>query len=199
MEGEKPGGITPSQTVGPFYAYCLTPARYTLHELFSNDLTVPRLDGTRIRIEGRIVDGDGAGIPDAMLEFWQADAHGRFDHAVGERGSNIGFKGFGRVEPDFEGRWSLTTIKPGRVRDGNGVAQAPHIDVAVFSRGMLRNLTTRIYFDDEVSNATDPVLARVPEDRRDTLIAKKDGDVYRFDVCLQEGSHGMPETVFFAC
>ena len=192
-------GITPSQTVGPFYAYCLTPARYTIREIFTNDLTRPGLEGEVVRIEGRIVDGDNAGIPDAMLEFWQADANGGFDHAAGGKGSNVGFKGFGRVEPTFDGRWSLTTIKPGRVKDANGVEQAPHIDVAVFSRGMLRNLTTRIYFSDEPSNATDPVLALVPEDRRGSLIARKDGDVYRFDVRLQEGPDGGPETVFFAC
>ena len=93
----------------------------------------------------------------------------------------------------------MTTIKPGRVKDAKGIEQAPHIDVAVFARGMVKNLTTRIYFGDESANAQDPVLALVPADRRDTLIARKDGDVYRFDVRVQEGSDGIPETVFFAC
>ena len=85
------------------------------------------------------------------------------------------------------------------MKDANGVEQAPHIDVAVFSRGMLKHLTTRIYFSDEPSNAADPILALVPEDRRNTLIARRDGDVYRFDVRIQEGPDGVPETVFFAC
>ena len=199
MHDHQLGGITPSQTVGPYYAYCLTPSRYHIAEVFSNDLTRPGLEGDVVRIEGRVIDGDGAGLHDAMLEFWQADAKGGFDHALGGRGSNVGFKGFGRIEPDSEGRWSLTTIKPGRVKTKEGVDQAPHIDVAVFARGMLRNLTTRIYFSDEASNADDPVLKIVPSERRETLIAKKDGDVYRFDVCLQDGAHGVPETVFFSC
>lgn len=192
-------GITPSQTVGPYYAYCLTPARYSLPVVFTNDLTRPGLEGEVVRIEGRVLDGDNVGIPDSMLEFWQADAKGSFDHALGGKGSNVGFKGFGRIEPGAEGQWSLTTIKPGRVKDANGVEQAPHIDVAVFSRGMLKHLTTRIYFSDEPSNAADPILALVPEDRRNTLIARRDGDVYRFDVRIQEGPDGVPETVFFAC
>ena len=198
METAKQGGITPSQTVGPFYAYCLTPARYAISEIFSNDLTRPGLDGDLVRIEGRVLDGDGVGVVDAMLEFWQADARGRFDHALGGRGSNIGFKGFGRVEPTFEGTWSLTTIRPGRVATKDGVLQAPHIDVAVFARGMLRNLTTRIYFSDEAANVDDPVLNIVPAERRETLIARKEGDVYRFDIRLQESADGA-ETVFFAC
>lgn len=192
-------GITPSQTVGPYYAYCLTPSRYPFAEIFSNDMTRPGLEGEVVRIEGRIVDGDDVGIADAMIEFWQADARGAFDHAVGGKGSNVGFSGFARIEPDAQGRWSLTTIKPGRVKDAYGIEQAPHIDVAIFARGMLKNLTTRLYFSDELANARDPVLALVPDDRRDTLIARKDGDVFRFDIRLQEGPGGTPETVFFAC
>ena len=192
-------GITPSQTVGPYYAYCLTPARYHIASIFSDDLTRPGLEGERICIEGRILDGNGIGIPDAMLEFWQADARGAFDHAVGGRGSNVGFTGFGRIEPDADGRWSLTSVKPGRVTARDGVEQAPHIDVAVFARGMLRHLTTRIYFSDEPTNASDPVLALVPQDRRPTLIARQDGEHYRFDIRLQDGPDGAAETVFFAC
>jgi protocatechuate 3,4-dioxygenase alpha subunit len=190
--------ITPSQTVGPYYAYCLTPARYSLNAIFSNDLTAPGVEGERIRIEGRVLDGDGLGIADAMIEIWQADAKGRFDHAAGRRGSNVGFKGFGRVEPDKDGCFAVTTIKPGRVADPQGRLQAPHIDVAIFARGMLRHLMTRIYFSDEPSNADDPVLALVPAERRGTLVAKKDEAIYRFDIRIQEGPDGPPETVFFA-
>ena len=194
-------GITPSQTVGPFYAYCLTPTKYKLHEIFTNDLIVPGLEGEKIRIEGRVLDGDNAGIPDAMIEIWQADAKGGFAHARGGQGANTGFKGFGRVEPDKEGKYHFITIKPGRVKTPDGKLQAPHIDVAVFARGMLKHLVTRIYFGDEESNEADPVLSQVPADRRDSLIAKPQGNggdkVYRFDIRIQEGAEGPPETQFF--
>jgi protocatechuate 3,4-dioxygenase alpha subunit len=194
--------ITPSQTVGPFYAYCLTPRKYKLHEIFSNDLIVPGLEGEKIRIEGRVLDGDNVGIFDSMVEIWQADAKGGFAHAREHEGSNTGFKGFGRVEPDNEGNYHFTTIKPGRVKTPDGKLQAPHIDVAVFARGMLKHLYTRIYFGDEESNKDDPVLHQVPADRRDTLIAKPQSGnggekVYRFDIRIQEGREGPPETQFF--
>ena len=192
---------TPSQTVGPFYAYCLTPTKYKLHEIFTNDLIVPGLEGEKIRIEGRVLDGDNAGIPDAMIEIWQADAKGGFAHARGGHGANTGFKGFGRVEPDNEGKYHFITIKPGRVKTPDGKLQAPHIDVAVFARGMLKHLVTRIYFGDEEWNEADTVLSQVPADRRDTLIAKPQGNggdkVYRFDIRIQEGAEGPPETQFF--
>ena len=142
-------GITPSQTVGPYYAYCLTPTKYKLHAIFSNDLIVPGLEGEKIRIEGRVLDGDNVGISDAMVEIWQADAKGGFAHARAHQGANTGFKGFGRVEPDNEGKYHFVTIKPGRVKTPDGKLQAPHIDVAVFARGMLKHVVTRIYFDDE--------------------------------------------------
>jgi protocatechuate 3,4-dioxygenase, alpha subunit len=195
-------GITPSQTVGPYYAYCLTPTKYTLHQIFSNDLIVPGLEGEKIRIEGRVLDGDNIGISDAMVEIWQADAKGGFAHARDHEGSNIGFKGFGRVEPDDDGKYHFVTIKPGRVKTPDGKLQAPHIDVAVFARGMLKHLVTRIYFAEEESNQDDPVLQLVPADRRDTLIATPQGSgsggekVYRFDIRIQEGTEGPPETQF---
>ncbi|GAC1332293.1 MAG: protocatechuate 3,4-dioxygenase subunit alpha [Beijerinckiaceae bacterium] len=195
-------GITPSQTVGPFYAYCLTPTRYTLHEIFSNDLIVPGLEGEKIRIEGRVLDGDNVGVPDAMVEIWQADAKGGFAHARGHQGANTGFRGFGRVEPNEDGTFHFATIKPGRVKAPDGTLQAPHIDVALFARGMLKHLVTRIYFADEESNKNDPVLSQVPADRRATLIAQlqsadRGEKVYRLDLRIQEGSEGPPETVFF--
>jgi protocatechuate 3,4-dioxygenase alpha subunit len=194
--------ITPSQTVGPFYAYCLTPRKYKLHEIFTNDLIVAGLEGEKIRIEGRVLDGDNVGIFDSMVEIWQADAKGSFAHARDHEGSNTGFKGFGRVEPDNEGNYHFVTIKPGGVKTPDGKLQAPHIDVAVFARGMLKHLYTRIYFGDEESNKDDPVLSQVPADRRDTLIAKPQSGnggekVYRFDIRIQEGPEGPPETQFF--
>ena len=196
-------GITPSQTVGPYFSYCLTPTRYPLNEIFSADLLVPGLEGEKIRIEGRVLDGDGAAITDAMVEIWQADARGEY---VGGGGaspkSNVGFKGFGRAETGAKGEFGFSTVKPGRVPGPNGAMQAPHVAVTVFSRGMLTHLFTRIYFDDEASNKDDPVLCAVPADRRSTLVAKSAQSgatrVYRFDIRIQEGPNGEPETVFFA-
>lgn len=190
-------GITPSQTVGPYFAYCLTPSRYPLHEVFSTDLTVPGLEGERIVVTGRVFDGDGLGISDAMVEIWQADAKGGFDHASQATSkSNKGFKGFGRAETTQDGTYTFTTVKPGRVPGADGKLQAPHLAVTVFSRGMLTHLFTRIYFDDETCNAEDQVLNLIPADRRATLIAKTvagAGKTYQLDIRIQGGD----ETVFF--
>ena len=192
--------ITPSQTVGPYYAYALTPDEYDTRPVFSPDLTVPGLAGARIRIEGQVFDGDGAPVPDAMIEIWQADAAGSLAHgAGGAKGANAAFKGFGRAQPKADGSYSFTTVKPGRVKGANGKLQAPHISVTVFARGMLLHLFTRIYFSGEASNAEDQVLALVPAERRGTLIAKAGAvGVYRFDIRLQgQGDAGEGETVFF--
>ena len=188
-------GLTPSQTVGPFFAYGLTPTgKYSWNDAFTNNLVTPDVSGERIRIEGFVYDGDGANVPDAMLEIWQADAQGRFSDPQDSRGlTNASFKGFGRCGTGPEG-YSFETIKPGAVPGLNGAAQAPHIVLAVFGRGMTMQSMTRIYFDEEAANAADGVLALVPEDRRNTLIAKKTAPgVYRFDIHLQ----GDNETVFF--
>jgi protocatechuate 3,4-dioxygenase alpha subunit len=192
-------GITPSQTVGPFFAFGLTPrGQYDWVDTISNSLVTPDVSGERIRIEGRVTDGDGAAIPDAVVEIWQADAAGRYTHPADQRSlPNVTFRGFGRDGTDKDGAFRFETIKPGPVPGPNGQMQAPHIVVALFARGMLRHRYTRIYFADEASNARDPVLALVPADRRNTLIAareQRDGrTVYRFDIrCQGEG-----ETVFF--
>jgi protocatechuate 3,4-dioxygenase, alpha subunit len=192
---ERPEGITPSQTVGPFFAYALTPlGRYRLGDLAGSDLVTDDAVGERIRIAGRLLDGDGAPVADGMIEIWQADGQGRFAHPLDARGPrNSAFKGFGRTPTDEEGRWSFATVKPGRVPGPDGVLQAPHVSVAVFARGMLRHVLTRIYFEDEPANGEDPILARVPPERRATLIARKDGGAYAFDIRLQ----GDGETVFF--
>ena len=139
-------------------------------------------------------DGDGANVPDAMLEIWQADAQGRFSDPQDSRGlTNSSFKGFGRCGTGAEG-YSFETIKPGAVPGLDGKPQAPHIVLAVFGRGMTMQSMTRIYFDDEPANASDEVMALVPEDRRNTLISKKTAPgVYRFNIYLQ----GDNETVFF--
>jgi protocatechuate 3,4-dioxygenase alpha subunit len=161
----------------------------------TNDLVTPDTEGERIVIFGRLLDGDGVGIPDAMIEIWQADAGGRYQSAVDpRRPSNAAFIGFGRSETAGDGAFSFRTIAPGPVPGPNGAVQAPHIVVSVFARGMLNRLVTRIYFDDDPRHAGDPVLACVPEGRRSTLIAvAQDGRRYAFDIRLQ----GLGETVFF--
>lgn len=191
-------GLTPSQTVGPFFAYGLTPnGEYQWNDVFTNNLITPDVTGEQIRIEGQVFDGDGAPVPDCMLEIWQADSQGRFADPQDKRAlPNAAFKGFGRCGANPKGEFAFDTIKPGQVPGPDGKLQAPHILMAVFARGMLLQLYTRIYFDDEAErNAADPVLALVPADRRDTLIARRSGNgkVYRFDIRLQ----GEGETVFF--
>jgi protocatechuate 3,4-dioxygenase alpha subunit len=191
-------GITPSQTVGPYFEYGLTPGTsYQWNDAFGNDLVTPDVSGERIRIVGRIFDGDGKPISDSMLEIWQADSQGRFADPQDKRAlPNSAFKGFGRCGTDAIGGYSFHTIKPGIVPGPGEKPQAPHILLAVYARGMTQQAMTRIYFENEPANAADPILALVPADRRPTLIAKREaGDpvTYRFDVYLQ----GDKETVFF--
>lgn len=199
--------ITPSQTVGPFFAYGLAPngrcqwdpnGSYSWKETVGDNLITVDAKGQKIRIEGRVTDGDGLAINDAMIEIWQADSQGRYAHARGETPRpNATFTGFGRSATDKDGVYSFDTIKPGAVAGPNGKAQAPHIVVCVFSRGMLRQIYTRLYFDDEAANGADQILNLVPADRRGTLIAHKETrgglPVYRFDIRVQ----GDNETVFF--
>lgn len=199
--------ITPSQTVGPYFAYGLAPhsrcnwqpsANYDSKETVGADLVTPDATGTRIRIEGRVLDGDGLPINDAMLEIWQADAQGRYAHPRDNRArTNALFKGFGRSATDKAGGYSFDTIKPGVVAGPDGKPQAPHIVFCIYSRGMLRQVYTRLYFSDEAANGADPILTLVPADRRVTLVAHKEmrGElpVYRFDIRVQ----GENETVFF--
>jgi len=188
-EPEAPLGITPSQTVGPFFAYALTPRAYGGAELATEQVATDGVAGERIRVEGAVHDGDGAPVGDAMIEIWQADAQGRFNTS-----GNAGFTGFGRAETTAEGGFHFDTIRPGALPGPDESTQAPHLSVSVFARGLLVRLATRIYFEGEPANETDPVLALVPADRRETLIAKRQGPgVFRFDIRLQ----GEGETVFF--
>ena len=188
---------TPSQTVGPYFAYGLTPEQYgyDFKSIADGTMVDANTPGQRIRIQGRVFDGNGDVVPDAMIELWQADEQGRYAHPADPRGSNVGFKGFGRMGTgtDPESRFIFDTIKPGAVDS----VQAPHINVIVFARGMLLQAFTRLYFSDEAAaNARDAVLASVPADRRHTLVAQRDHaapGVYRFDIHLQ----GASETVFF--
>ena len=199
--------LTPSQTIGPFFAYGLTPNNrcdwkpsdiYDWKDTVGTNLVTPDASGTRIRIEGRITDGDGAPINDAMIEIWQADSQGRYASLRDTRARpNAMFKGFGRSATDKDGVFSFDTIKPGSVPGPNNKPQAPHIVFCIYSRGMLRQVYTRLYFSDEAANGSDPILALVPADRRGTLIAHKQPAsgqaVYRFDIHMQ----GDSETVFF--
>jgi protocatechuate 3,4-dioxygenase, alpha subunit len=189
---------TPSQTVGPFFAYGLTPEQYgyALRSIAGPDMETGDARGDVIRIIGQVFDGDGVAIPDAMVEIWQADPTGRYDHPADPRRSNTGFSGFARAGTgaDPDSRFVFRTMKPGSIGPGH----APHINVVVFMRGLLSHAYTRIYFSDEAeANATDPVLAAVPDDRRATLLAQLTGNsdavVYRFDIHMQ----GDDETVFF--
>ncbi|MYZ49959.1 protocatechuate 3,4-dioxygenase subunit alpha [Propylenella binzhouense] len=187
--------ITPSQTVGPFFAYCLTPQDYGGDPLCDGMIADEGAPGTRIRIEGAVYDGNGDPVPDAMVEAWQADAEGRFagrDAAP----SNARFRGIGRCESRQDGSFRFETVKPGSVPGPDGTPQAPHINLNVFAKGLLRHLFTRIYFADEPANAADPILGLVDPDLRYTLIARPAPDapgLYRFDIRLQ----GKDETVFF--
>jgi protocatechuate 3,4-dioxygenase, alpha subunit len=191
---------TPSQTVGPFFAYGLTAEQYgyPFGQIAGGRIADEAAPGERIRISGRVLDGEGRPIPDAMIEIWQADAEGRYAHPAdgAERGSNAGFSGFGRhgTGTDPESRFLFETVRPGPPGDG----QAPHVTLIVFMRGLLTHLYTRLYFsDEEQANARDPVLLSVPEERRRTLIAAREetgsGPLYRFDIRMQ----GEDETVFF--
>ena len=181
------GVATSSQTVGPFF-------RIGMEALYVSDLA-PAAATDKIAIRGRVIDGDGKPVSDAILEIWQADAHGKYAHPDDAQDKPVtpGFRGFGRVPTDDNGEFCFTTIKPGSVPGPHGLPQAPHLLVAVFMRGLLIHLLTRIYFPDEAANANDPVLNLVPADRRQTLVARKAADGLEWDVILQ----GETETVFF--
>ena len=170
-------GTTPSQTVGPFFAFGLCD-RVT-------NLVVPEGADGAVRIAGRVLDGAGAGVPDALVEIWQA----------GPDGVHRDDFGWGRSGTDAEGAFSFVTVKPGPVAGDAGML-APHLVVLVFARGLLKPLLTRMYFPDEVgANAADPVLAAVPDEAdRATLVAVPDGASLRFDIRLQ----GEGQTAFFA-
>lgn len=183
---------TPSQTVGPFFSI-------GLRHMNRADLA-EGIDGERITIKGIVIDGDGQPVPDAILEIWQADADGRYHHPEHSSAPDreTSFFGFGRVPTDDHGRFSFTTVKPGPVHSPDGTPQAPHLQICIFMRGLLKQLVTRLYFPEEPLNASDPVLQLVPESRRETLVARQasqNQNTLEWNVCLQGGS----ETVFFDC
>ena len=187
---------TPSQTVGPYFAYGLTPEQYgyAFRSLFTPQLVRPDTPGEHITLAGRVFDGQGNPVNDAMVEILQADAAGQLIESSEQREKGRGFRGFGRAGTGADGSYAFATIKP----DSTGADSAPHIAAIVTMRGLLNHAFTRIYFDDErQANARDAVLGSVSPERRDTLIARREalpgGVVYRFDIRMQ----GPQETVFF--
>jgi protocatechuate 3,4-dioxygenase alpha subunit len=190
-------GQTPSQTVGPFFAYGLAPEQYgyAFRSLAGPVVADEDTPGEHVRLVGRILDGEGAPIPDALVELWQADGAGRYAHPA-DAGGNAAFRGFGRcgTGTDPQHRFVFHTVKPGVTRAGG----APHVNLAILMRGLLSHVFTRVYFADEATaNDADPVLRSVPPERRSTLIAAPEdgslGVTYRFDIHMQ----GQHETVFF--
>ena len=184
---------TTSQTVGPFFSI-------GLEWLYVDNLAGPGASGQHIKIEGRVLDADGQGVQDGLLEFWQANSQGKYAHPEDKQEKPVepGFLGYGRVATGEDGSFRFTTIKPGRVPGPDGKLQAPHIAVSVFTRGLLIRLITRIYFADDPANSEDFALNLVEPARRGTLMAqksaKRDG-LLEWNVVLQ----GPNETVFFDC
>ena len=182
-----------SQTVGPYYVI-------GLGHLVSDTLAGPNATGTHVTISGTLFDADGEPVPDAILELWQASPEGQYVEAqeLGSARSVDGFLGFARLSTHESGRFSVKTVVPGPVAASDGGVHAPHIVVTLFMRGLMRHLVTRVYFPDQAGNATDPILLRVPEARRSSLLSQRiDGSLTElaWNIHLQ-GPH---ETVFFSC
>lgn len=183
---------TGSQTVGPFFHLGL---------VYGDDpgrLAKADAKGEHIRLAIRILDAEGAGIPDAMVELWQADANGKYNHPDDPQDNtpDPAFRGFGRLPSNKDGRIVFETVRPGRVPGIDGALQAPHINVHIFSRGVLRHVSTRIYFAGDPANADDAILRLVPSGRRDTLLARpaeREPGTWNIDFHLC----GERETVFF--
>lgn len=190
MTADPTPALTPSQTVGPYL---------TIGLLWPDGPCVlPETSTGGIWLRGRVLDGNGEPVTDGLVETWQADPDGRFDHPDDPRGPvrrSDGFRAFGRCPTGADGEWAIRTLKPGPVPADDGRPQAPHIDVSVFARGLLDRVVTRLYFaDEDAANAADPVLADLAPARRQTLLARPTEDGYQLDIVLQ----GRHETVFFA-
>jgi len=187
-------GITASQTVGPFLKIGLVRE--------GQEYVVPKNTNGALKVQGRVYDGEGKPVPDAMIEIWQANVHGKYNHPEDLSDAELvkGFNGFGRSCTDEEGCFFFVTVKPGRVAGLGNTLQAPHMAINVFARGMLKQQVTRLYFSDEINaNSEDPVLNSIEDaEVRDTLVASKVNDengipCYKFNIHLQ----GEKETAFF--
>lgn len=192
--------MSSSQTIGPYL-------HIGTDWLITPDVAPEGMVGERVVLEGRVYDGNGAPVTDALVELWQADGQGRYASPADDRGqasssvssgsSVSGFRGFGRMPTNDTGQFRFTTIKPGRTPGADGRLQASHIAVTVFARGLLKQLVTRIYFPDGDGHDEDALLNAVPAERRATLIAQQaTPGHYVFDIVLQGGAHGRAETVF---
>jgi protocatechuate 3,4-dioxygenase, alpha subunit len=180
---------TTSQTIGPYL-------RIGLEWMQIEELAPRGVAGERVTIRGRVIDADGKPVNDAAVEIWQANRHGRYASPEDKQDKPLesAFRGYGRSLTDDAGAFRFSTIKPGRVPGLGNSVQAPHLNITLFMRGLLKQLMTRMYFPDDPANATDPVLALVPAERRATLIARKVGEgALEWNVILQ----GNGETVFF--
>jgi protocatechuate 3,4-dioxygenase alpha subunit len=187
---------TPSQTAGPYFHLGMTETRSV------KSIATAQTKGERVWLTCRVIDGDGAPVSDAMLEIWQANAEGRYNHPddmqskAQDKTVDSAWFGFGRMATAEDGCCEFETIKPGRVPGSGNALQAPHLNVAIFARGRLKQLYTRIYFAGDPANSEDPVIELVPPQRRKTLLAQPDAarsGHWRFDIHLQ----GEQETVFF--
>lgn len=188
---------TPSQTAGPYLHLGLTDTRSI--SCVAGDAA----RGERIWLTFRVLDGEGVAVPDAMIELWQADSEGNYDRPddkaddkADDNADGAAFRGFGRLATAKDGSCTFETIRPGCVPGPDNTRQAPHINVSILGRGLLKRLSTRLYFAEEPANAADPVLALVPESRRATLLAQPDParrSSWIFEVRLRGGG----ETVFF--
>lgn len=186
---------TPSQTVGPYFSLGLTQN----HSVPC--IAAAEASGERVWLQCRVMDGDGAPLNDAMIEIWQADSYGRYHHSPQSQGPHAqpadpAFRGFGRAGSNENGVCEFETVRPGRVPGTGNILQAPHLNLAIFARGILLQLYTRIYFAGDPANEQDPILALVPAERRETLMAQPDphrSGGWRFDIHLC----GEKETVFF--
>ena len=181
-------GLTPSQTIGPFYWG-------TLVNTYRADLAPPGVAGERIELALSMHDVAGATVPDGLLEVWQANSHGRYNHPDDRRTLPLdaGFEGCGRASTDATGIAHFATVRPGRVPWPAGGMQAPHINISVFARGVLNRLATRLYFNGDPALPEDPVLKMIEPARRGTLIARRDNGVWHLPIHLG----GPAETVFF--
>jgi len=182
---------TPSQTVGPYF-------KIGLQWLYCDNLAPEGVTGERVLIQGRVLDGDRIPVPDAVLEIWQANSHGKYAHPEDQQAKPLdpAFRGYGRVPVNQDGVFRFATIKPGPVPGPEGKEQAPHLVISVFMRGLLKRLVTRMYFPGDARNAADPILNLVEPQRRATLVTSQSADgsgLLEWNVVLQ----GVNETVFF--
>jgi protocatechuate 3,4-dioxygenase alpha subunit len=183
---------SPSQTAGPYFSIGLTQ-----HSSVAR-IAGPEVRGERVKLLCELLDGQGEAVPDGMIEIWQANADGKYNHPddMQDKPVDTQFLGHGRLDTDANGVCEFETIKPGRVPGPDGTWQAPHLEVSIFSRGLLKRLVTRVYFEGDPGNAEDPILALVPKDRRDTLMARPvEAHPGRWQIVFRMS--GEDETVFF--